>query len=162
MTVTPLHALVTGLGLTLASACALAEELPDASVEIEDAIEYRQDALGVMAWQIGPLGAMAQGKRDFDAELFHEKARRLAAVAPLPWEGFVKGSLQGDDHGVETDALADIADDYEDFDQRYHTLIEETAKLAEMADGGDQDALFKQVATVGNTCKGCHDNFRAE
>ncbi|MGQ7248330.1 c-type cytochrome [Halomonas sp. V046] len=130
--------------------------------DIEDAIEYRQDALGVMAWQIGPLGQMAQGKREFDAEIFAQRAANLAAVAPLPWEGFVEGSLQNDDHGAETDALPAIADDRADFDERNQALVKETATLAELARGEDRDAMFEQVAKVGNTCKGCHDNFRAE
>lgn len=130
--------------------------------DVDKAIEYRQDALGVMAWQIGPLGDMAQGKIDYDAETFARRAENLAAVAPLPWEGFVEGSLRGDDHGVDTDALADIADDREDFESRQQTLIEETATLAELARGDDFAAMRRQVATVADTCKGCHDNYRAE
>lgn len=130
--------------------------------DVDKAIEYRQDALGVMAWQIGPLGDMAQGKIDYDAETFARRAENLAAVAPLPWEGFVEGSLRGDDHGVDTDALADIADDWQDFESRQQTLIEETATLAELARGDDFAAMRRQVATVADTCKGCHDNYRAE
>ncbi|WFM69696.1 cytochrome c [Halomonas sp. CKK8] len=130
--------------------------------DVDKAIEYRQDALGVMAWQIGPLGDMAQGKIDYDAETFARRAENLAAVAPLPWEGFVEGSLRGGDHGVDTDALADIADDREDFESRQQTLIEETATLAELARGDDFAAMRRQVATVADTCKGCHDNYRAE
>lgn len=130
--------------------------------DVDKAIEYRQDALGVMAWQIGPLGDMAQGKVDYDAEEFARRAENLAGVAHLPWEGFVEGSLRGDDHGVDTDALADIADDRADFESRQQTLIEETATLAELARGDDFAAMRRQVATVADTCKGCHDNYRAE
>ncbi|MDW7745122.1 cytochrome c [Halomonas sp.] len=130
--------------------------------DVDKAIEYRQDALGVMAWQIGPLGDMAQGKIDYDAEVFARRAENLAAVAPLPWEGFVEGSLRGGGHGVDTDALADIADDWADFESRQQTLIEETATLAELARGDDFAAMRRQVATVADTCKGCHDNYRAE
>ncbi|MCL7939122.1 cytochrome c [Halomonas sp. ATCH28] len=130
--------------------------------DVDKAIEYRQDALGVMAWQIGPLGDMAQGKVDYDAEEFARRAENLAGVAHLPWEGFVEGSLRGDDHGVDTDALADIADDRADFESRQQTLIEETATLAELARGDDFTAMRRQVATVADTCKGCHDNYRAE
>lgn len=130
--------------------------------DVDKAIEYRQDALGVMAWQIGPLGDMAQGKIDYDAEEFRRRAENLAAVAHLPWEGFIEGSLQGDGHGVDTDALAEIADDREDFESRQQTLVEETAALAELAQEDDFAAMRRQVATVGETCKGCHDNYRAE
>ncbi|MFG6160408.1 c-type cytochrome [Halomonas sp. 1390] len=130
--------------------------------DVDKAIEYRQDALGVIGWQIGPLGDMAQGKVDYDAEEFARRAENLAAVAPLPWEGFIEGSLQGDGHGIETAALADIADDWEDFESRQQALIEETATLAELAQGDDFTAMRRQVAAVADTCKGCHDNYKAE
>ncbi|MDR9440811.1 MAG: cytochrome c [Halomonas sp.] len=130
--------------------------------DVDKAIEYRQDALSVMAWQIGPLGDMAQGKIDYDAEEFARRAENLDAVADLPWEGFVEGSLRGDNHGVDTDALAEIADDWEDFESRQQALVEEAAKLAELAQGDDFAAMRQQVASVADTCKGCHDNYRAE
>lgn len=132
------------------------------AADVDKAIEYRQDALGVMAWQIGPLGDMAQGKIEFDAETFTRRAENLAAVAPLPWEGFVEGSLQGDGHGIETDALADIGENWDDFESRQQSLIEESAKLAELAQGDDVAAMRRQVAAVAKTCKGCHDNYKAE
>lgn len=133
-----------------------------ASEEIDKNIEYRQDALGVMAWQMGPLGAMAKGDIDYDAELFKLKADNLAAVANLPWEGFVEGSYRGGDHDVDTDALAKIADNMDDFRSRHEDLVTETATLAELAGGDDFAAMRKQLGKVGQTCKGCHDDYRAE
>ncbi|WP_108444315.1 c-type cytochrome [Halomonas denitrificans] len=157
---------MTPMRTPLIAAATLAVSLTAATssqaADVDKAIEYRQDALGVMAWQIGPLSDMAQGKIEFDAEAFTRRAENLAAVAPLPWEGFVEGSLQGDGHGVETDALSAIADDREDFESRQQALIEESATLAELAQGDDVTAMRRQVAAVANTCKGCHDNYKAE
>nr|WP_051496590.1 cytochrome c [Halomonas sp. BC04] len=88
---------------------------------------------------------------------------RKPRLPGLPaWEGFIEGSLRGDGHGVDTDALAAIADDWEDFESRQRTLIEETATLAELAQGDDFGAMRQQVAAVANTCRGCHDNYRAD
>ncbi|SFT67816.1 c-type cytochrome [Halomonas saccharevitans] len=147
---------------TAALTLALVGTTSSHAADVDKSIEYRQDALGVIGWQIGPLGDMAQGKVDYDAEEFARRAENLAAVAPLPWEGFVKGSLRGDGHGVDTAALADIADDWEDFESRQQAMIEETATLAELAQGNDFTAMRRQVAAVADTCKGCHDNYKAE
>ncbi len=147
-------------------ACTLSAGLAFAAIaqasDVEDSIHYRQSALGVIGWNIGPLGAMAQGDIDYDAEEFAHRAENLAFLASLPWEGFIEGSLRGDGHGVDTDALAAIADDWDDFESRQRTLIEETATLAELAQGDDFGAMRQQVAAVANTCRGCHDNYRAD
>jgi cytochrome c556 len=152
-----LRPLLAGLGLStvlLASASAQA-------LDVDKAIEYRQDALRVMAFQTSPLGDMVQGNIDYDAEAFALRANNLASLAHLPWEGFVEGSLMGDDHGIETDAMAAIADNRDDFYARSETLVEETAILAQMANEGEEfDALRRQMGAVVNTCRGCHDNYR--
>lgn len=130
--------------------------------DIQDAIEYRQSALRTLVWHFGPMGQMAQGRIDYDAEEFARRADNVAALAGLPWEGFVEGSLRGDGHGVDTDALAIIAENLDDFAARQATLREETAALAEVAAGGDFNAVRRQFANVANTCRGCHDNYRAD
>lgn len=149
--------------LALGLSAALALPLVAQAAEPEDAIHYRQSALSVMGWQMGPMGAMAQGDIEYDADEFATRANNLAAVAHLPWEGFTEGTLQGDDHGVETDALADIGDDWEGFEERQETFKQEAATLAQMVDDGEEfSALRRQVGAVGKSCKGCHDDFRAE
>ncbi|MFY0988955.1 c-type cytochrome [Halomonas sp. C05BenzN] len=157
MTVTSKPWLAT-LGLSLGLLASASVQ----AVDVDKAIQYRQDALRVMAWQMGPLGDMAQGNIDYDAERFALRAGNLAALAGLPWEGFVEGSLRGDGHGMDTDALAAIGDDRDDFEARHQSLVEETATLAALAEGDDFAAMRRQVASVANTCKGCHDNYRAE
>lgn len=146
----------------LGAAAILLSTSVQATEEIDKNIEYRQKALSVMAWQMGPLGAMAKGDIDYDAELFKLKADNLANVASLPWEGFIEGSFQGGDHSIDTDALAKIGDNMDDFMSRNDDLVTETATLAELAGGDDFAAMRKQLGKVGQTCKGCHDNYRAE
>ncbi|MDY7117590.1 cytochrome c [Halomonas sp. SSL-5] len=149
--------------LSLGLSAALMLPLAAQAAEPEDAIEYRQSALRVMAWQLGPMGDMAQGDIDYDEEEFATRARNLASVAHLPWEGFMEGTLRGDDHTAETDALAKIGDDWSGFEEKQETLKQEVATLARMVDDDEEfSALRRQVGAVGNSCKGCHDDFRAE
>ncbi|AXY41516.1 c-type cytochrome [Halomonas alkalicola] len=153
------RSLLAPLGLCaalLASASAQA-------LEVDKAIEYRQDALRVMAFQTGPLGDMVQGNIDYDAEEFALRAGNLAALAHLPWEAFIEGSLQGDGHGIETRALAVIGDDWAGFEERQATFRREAATLAEMVDDqAEFSDLRRQMGAVVNSCRGCHDNYRAD
>lgn len=147
---------------TLGAAALLLSANVQATEENDKAIEYRQDALGVMAWQMGPLGAMAKGDIDYDAEEFQLRANNLAALAGMPWEGFVEDSFRGGDHSVDTGALAKIADNMDDFKSKSDDLVIETTTLAELSRGDDFGAMRKQVGKVGQTCKSCHDDYRAE
>ncbi|SHE93480.1 Cytochrome c556 [Modicisalibacter ilicicola DSM 19980] len=144
--------------LLVASTIALAAD----EKQIKDAIEYRQAALHTMGWNFGPLGAMAKGDLEYDAQEAMMRAERVAMLAKLPWEGFIEGSLRDAGHGVDTDALAKIADNREDFDSLQRDMEEATSRLAEVAQQEDFPALRKQVAATGDTCKECHDEYRAE
>ncbi|TDB05494.1 c-type cytochrome [Halomonas marinisediminis] len=157
MTVTFRPLIALGLSATLAL------PIVAQAAEPEDAIHYRQSALSVMGWQMGPMGAMAKGDMEYDEEAFATRANNLAAVAHLPWEGFMEGTLRGDGHGVETGALAKIGDDWAGFEERQKTFEQEAATLAQMVKDGEAfSALRAQVGAVGKSCKGCHDDYRAE
>jgi cytochrome c556 len=132
------------------------------AVEPEDAINYRQSALGVMGWHFGPIADMAKGDVDYDADEFARRAQNVSDVSRLPWEGFVDGTYQDDGHGVDTDALAKIADNPDDFEKKQQALIDEAEKLADVAQQGDFKLARAQLSKVGKTCKSCHDDYRAE
>jgi cytochrome c556 len=132
------------------------------AVEPEDAINYRQSALGVMGWHFGPIADMAKGDVDYDADEFARRAQNVSDVFRLPWEGFVDGTYQDDGHGVDTDALAKIADNPDDFEKKQQALIDEAEKLADVAQQGDFKLARAQLSKVGKTCKSCHDDYRAE
>ncbi len=54
----------------------------------EAAVEYRKSVYEVMAWNFGPMGAMAQGKVPYTAAEFAKRAERVAFIAPLLAEAF--------------------------------------------------------------------------
>lgn len=137
-------ALVLGAGLA-----AVAQTKP------EDSIKYRRSAMFLVGQNFGPLAAMAQGKRPYDKDAAIKYANIVAFVSKLPLEGFVPGTDTG-----ETKAKPEIWQDMDDFKAKMDKMNQETARLAQVAQNGDFEALKAQVGETGKACKACHDKYR--
>ena len=53
----------------------------------EDAIKYRQNSLFLISQHFGSLGAMANGRAEFNADVAKQNAAVLETLAALPWQG---------------------------------------------------------------------------
>lgn len=124
----------------------------------EDAIKYRQSALTVMGTHFGRIGAMAQGKVPFDAKTAAENADIVATMSRLPFTAFGEGT----DKGLPTRAKPEIWKESAKFKAAADTMATEVGKLDAAAKSGSLDAIKAAVGAVGKSCKGCHDDFRAE
>ena len=122
----------------------------------EDSIKYRKSAMFLVGQNFGPLAAMAQGKIPYDKDAAIKHATIVAFVSKLPLEGFAPGT----EEGGETKAKHEIWLDMDDFKAKMEKMQDETAKLAEVAQKGDFDALKVQVGETGKSCKACHDKYR--
>lgn len=125
----------------------------------EDAVDYRQGVFQALKWNIGPLAAMAKGEAEFDAAEAEMRAGRIALLATWIVEGFPEGS----DMEAETDALPEIWENRDDFADKAGDLNAAAAQLAEAApalEGASE--LGPLVGQIGQACKACHDEYRAE
>lgn len=121
----------------------------------EDAIKYRRGVMAAQGWNMGNLAAMVKGEKPFDKAEFAQRAANLAALSKMAPEGFaVPGSDQGDTK-AKPEAFTDGK-----FKGGLDKLSAETAKLAQVAAGGDLAAIKPQFGEVAKLCKGCHDNYR--
>lgn len=144
--------------LTLAASALLISSATAHNFEdANDAIQYRQSAFGLLAYNFGDMGAMMKGKKPFDAETFAMRANNVAALSKIPFEGFIDGSDKG-----ETEALAKIWQDRTDFDAKMKAFQENTAILATVAQKGDQAEIKKAFMNTGKSCKGCHDTYKKD
>jgi len=125
--------------------------------EIADAIEYRQAAFGLIAYNFGDMGAMLKGKKPFDAAVFSSRADNVAALSKLPHEGFIDGSDKGD-----TEALAKIWQDKADFDSKMTAFQDNAAALAIAAKTSNENSIKQAFANTGKSCKGCHDVYKKD
>jgi cytochrome c556 len=127
-----------------------------AQMKPEDAIKYRQSAMFLVGQNFGPLAAMAQGKVPYDKEAAIKHADIVAFVSKLPLQGFQPGT----DTGGNTKAKPEIWENMDDFKAKLEKMQQETAKLPEVAQNGDFNALKTQVGETGKACKACHDKYR--
>lgn len=124
----------------------------------EEAVEYRKSVYEVIAWNFGPMVGMVKQEIPFDAEVFARNAKRMAVMVPMAEEGFIPDSITPD-----STAKASIWENWDEFKAGLDKLTEETTKLADLATAeADLPTLGKQVGAVGQTCKGCHDEYRTE
>ena len=125
--------------------------------DADDAIQYRKAAFGLIAYNFGDMAAMIKGKKDFNAEVFAQRASNVAALSQIPHEGFIAGSDKGN-----TNALAKVWSDKVDFDAKMTEFQNNAAKLAVAAQGSDQNQIKQAFGNTGKSCKGCHDVYKKD
>lgn len=110
---------------------------------------------------IGDAFKAVRGELDKDAPdfaLIAAKATDINARAQKIETHFPAGTARED--GYDTEALATIWQKPEEFKAAATKLVDESAKLASLAGGGDKAAVGAQAMAMGGACKGCHDQFR--
>jgi cytochrome c556 len=146
--------------LAATAAAGLATALPAAAQfqKPEDAIKYRQSVLTVLAAHFGRIGAMAQGRVPFDAKVAADNAAIVADMSKLPFVAFYDGT----DKGLPNRAKPEIWKEQAKFKAAAEKMQAEIVKLDAAAKSGNLDAIKAAVSATGGSCKGCHDDFRAE
>lgn len=133
-----------------------------AADEPANVTKYRQTFMKANSAHIGMIASIAKG----EVSLTDEVAPNAAALAQMG--EMMSANLQqlfpeGTDKaaGLETAALPAIWEDWGKFEQVAVRFQEETAKLAEIAQGGDMAAIGQQLGVVGKEgCGACHETFR--
>lgn len=150
--------LVALCGLTiLTSTALLAADGPH-----DKSIKARQAMFQLYNYHMGLLSGMAKGKTEYDADIALEAAQNLAAAANLGQSTFWPvGSDNANAENARTRALPAIWETFPAITKKADALKEATANLVANA-GTGLDGLKGSIGDVGASCKGCHDDFRAE
>jgi cytochrome c556 len=135
-----------------------------AADEPANVVKYRQTFMKGNSAHLGMIAAIMKGEVSLTGEI----APNAAALAEMGemlsanlQQLFPGGTAMGGDIGVETHALPAIWEKWGDFEQVAMRFQEETAKLAEVAEGGDMAAIGQQLGVVGKEgCGACHETFR--
>jgi cytochrome c556 len=122
-------------------------------------IKYRQAFMKANGAHITMVAAMVKGEVSWTDELvghahaMHEQSKNLLRLFP---EGTGK-----DDTEVKSAALPVIWERRDEFEQAAQAFEQESAKLVEVAEAGDQAAIAQQLGALGKQgCGNCHETFR--
>ncbi len=144
------------LVLTVAVACAAGVARAAAPPADLDVIATRQAGQALVGGTFIGLLQAAKNKVP-DVKPFAPAARALTE-----WEGqFLKMFPPGSEQGHNTKALPAVWTERATFEKDAQNLVQQAAKLQQIAQSGDQAAFAQQVQALGGACKTCHDQFRA-
>ena len=133
-----------------------------AADEPANVVKYRQNFMKANGAHIGMVAAVVKG----EVGLTDEIAQNAAALAELGemlsanlQQLFPEGTEKME--GLKTAALPAIWEKWGDFEQIAMRFQEESARLAEVAEGGDMAAIGQQLGVLGKEgCGACHETFR--
>ncbi|VVE19416.1 cytochrome C [Pandoraea pneumonica] len=147
------------LALALATlAAALVPALSHAQfAKPEDAVEYRQSALFLLGNHFGRIGAVVKGDAPFNKDDVAKNAELVATLSKLPWPAFEGGQTT-----AKSKAKPEVFTDKVKFQQAQEKMETAVAQLNTVAKGGDLASIKKAFGDAAQTCKSCHDNFRAK
>ena len=123
----------------------------------EDAIKYRRSSFNVLATHFGTIGAMANGRAPFDAQVAARSADVIALVSHLPFAAFLPGTDKG-----ETRARTEVWSENTKFRAGADKMQDAVGKLAAAARTGNLDTMKAAFGPAASTCKACHDDFRKD
>ncbi|MFC4238835.1 c-type cytochrome [Marinobacter oulmenensis] len=150
----------TALAAALA-AVALATPVA-AQMDVEDQIETRQSAYQFAAWNMGKIKAQAiDGSVAYDQQQIQAAANAIAAVANSGMSTLYSRD-SANDRADNTRLKPNFFEEPMKVQEVAVNFVREANKLQEVAATGDKAAVAQQFAKVGESCKACHDNFRAD
>jgi len=147
---------------TLFSAFLIGGVLPaQADKGAEDRIQARQGYYKLVLHNVGPLFAMAKGEMEYNADVAAKAANNLKILSTMDNGSlWLPGSSKEEMPG-KTRALKKIWDTYPAIGEKVAAFKKAADAMAANA-GNGLDALRANAGPLGGSCKGCHDNFRAE
>jgi cytochrome c556 len=123
----------------------------------EDAIKYRQSAMFLQSQTFGRVFGMANGRVPFDAKVMSDNIDLVATLNKLQFSAFVDGTDKGN-----TKAKPEIWAQKDKWNANVAKSQEDVAKLVAAGKTGNIDQIKAAAGAVGQSCKGCHDEFRKD
>lgn len=145
-------------GLILAGIVLAAAGSSFAQMKPEDAITVRQSGYRFMAWNMGRIKMNLEGQYNKDEVI--QAANVIQATAN---SGMGKLFVPGSDKGKgwhETHVKPELFTDKEGVGKVAKAYVEAANEMAKVAATGDAVAVKVAFGKLGESCKGCHDNYR--
>ena len=127
---------------------------PSSFADSQGIIKYRQNVMKSTAGHMGAIVDILKNRLPLEAHIV-DHARSMLQISRMILSMFPEGSGKG-----RTKSKQAIWENWSEFESAANNFERESAKLYEVAESGDMEALAKQVRATGKTCSGCHRNFR--
>lgn len=125
------------------------------AAQSDDAIlAYRQKVMKSHGDSMGAINDILKNNLPF-ANHIAVHAKDIQAMSSIVPEAFKKEITAG-----KTDSKPEIWKEWDKFVEASKTLGQESAKLADVAVGGNMEAIAAQVKKVGAACGDCHKPYR--
>ncbi len=127
--------------------------VPQAIAANEAEYKYREGVMKSIGGEASSIGAILRGQVHMENLSVH--ANHLARLAKLTHGIFPEGS-----GGGKSEALPAIWEEPAEFEEAVQKFVDATAAFENAVSAGeDVGTAFR---SVGQSCKGCHDDFREE
>lgn len=122
------------------------------------ALNARKAHMNLYAFNLGPLGNMARGNLDYDAEAAQAAADNLAALSSMSQQGYwLPGT---DSESLEgSRSLPAIWEEGSDVGAKAGAYVEAVMALQAVA-GTGLEPLQAAIGPVGAACGACHESYR--
>ena len=122
----------------------------------EDAIRYRQSVMVLIVHHFKQMGAVVQGKANYDRASFESHAKLVHTLSTMSWEAFM---TPGSDEG-KTDMKSSALKNKNDFMKAAKDFENTTKNLMLAAESGNLGRIKTEFGTTAQSCKACHSQFR--
>ena len=147
-----LRVLTAGLALGLAGQALAADSS-------ENLVKYRKNVMKAIGGHTGAIAAVVKGEVSYGAHVANH-ARGIKDMSLIVPDIFPANS--GPMDYADTRALPKIWEEPAKFKQAVSAFQSAAAKFADIAEGGDRQAIADGLGALGKACGGCHKPFRKE
>ncbi|WP_373746651.1 cytochrome c [Neisseria dentiae] len=140
-----------------AAASAPAGQAAASALSPKEAVKEREKLMESFKKDAGTMGKMVKGETPYDAAAFQAAADNLAANADKPWVHYTPESAN-----EESEAKPEVWIKPDEFKKEIEKFTTAAAALKTAAASGKLDDVKKPFGDVGQSCKSCHDTFRAD
>ncbi|WP_218353980.1 c-type cytochrome [Alteromonas lipotrueiana] len=152
-------AVIGSAALISGAALAASPEPAKSQKHAEAYSEYREALFELMQSNMAPLGGMAKGAIDYDAQVMQTNGMRMEQLANM-LSDYLKVDTR--EYDVHTHAKPELWDNFADVESKIGDLQSAAANLQKVAKSGEESEYRAAIAKVGSTCKSCHDDYKAD
>ena len=151
-------AVITAGGVTFAQGHSPASSQGQAASAVE-AVKARQKGLKALGAAFKTIRDELKGDSP-DAAKIREASAQITQAGSAIDKWFPAGT--GPDSGVKTDAKPEVWTDPAGFATARDAFVREANKWAQLGNSTDASAWKEGAASLGQSCKGCHDKYRVK